>query len=63
MAKKVCRTSVALDEVQLERVQQAATRKDVSVGWVIRKALEEYLATEEQPDLFSSSGTVKRDKL
>ena len=57
MGKKVCRTSVALDQALFERVRQASKRHDVSIGWIIRKALERYLEEEEQPDLFDG-GTL-----
>ena len=53
MAKKDFRTSVALDETQHKSLQKMAKELDVSVGWVIRKALEEYIRNNnDQFDLF-----------
>ena len=53
MAKKAHRTSVALDDSQFGQLQVIARSKNVSLGWVIRQALDEYLRKEDQPDLFS----------
>ena len=53
MARKVHRTSVALDERLFGQLQVIAKSKDVSLGWVIRQALDEYLRKADQPDLFS----------
>lgn len=41
--KKVVRTSVSLDEQMFNDVSQLATENDVSVAWLVRKAISELL--------------------
>jgi metal-responsive CopG/Arc/MetJ family transcriptional regulator len=48
--KKSTRTTVSLPTVDYEELEQIARRKKVSIAWVIRDAVENYLA--QQSPLF-----------
>lgn len=41
--KKIVRTSVSLDEHMFSEVAQLAAKNDVSVAWLVRKAVAELL--------------------
>ena len=41
--KKIVRTSVSLDEQMFSEVSQLAAQNDVSVAWLVRKAVAELL--------------------
>ncbi len=41
--RKVVRTSVSLDEQMFNEVSQLAVQNDVSVAWLVRKAVAELL--------------------
>lgn len=41
--KKIVRTSVSLDEQMFIEVSQLAVQNDVSVAWMVRKAIAELL--------------------
>jgi len=41
--KKIVRTSVSLDEHMFNEVAQLAAQNDVSVAWLVRKAVAELL--------------------
>jgi Ribbon-helix-helix protein, copG family len=44
MAKKTNMVHVAIDEKTKANISREARAKKVSVGWVIREAIEKYLA-------------------
>lgn len=51
MARKTIRTSVSLPEDQYAIVAQLAEQNDVSVAWVIRQAIHQYLESTENSQL------------
>ncbi|MGQ0665267.1 MAG: ribbon-helix-helix protein, CopG family [Pseudomonadota bacterium] len=48
-AKKEFRTTVILTEAQFRRVRELAAASDASIAWVLRQAVDRYLAANE-PD-------------
>lgn len=52
MAKKLKKTraSVGFPSDQYERLEQLAEDKKVSIGWVVREAVEQYLADNREDD-------------
>jgi hypothetical protein len=45
-SKKEFRTSVILTETQFKQVRELAREHDVSIAWVLRQAVDRYLATQ-----------------
>lgn len=43
------RLTVWIDEATLENLKKIATKQDRSVGWLIRKAAQEFAEREEKP--------------
>ena len=43
-SKKEFRTSVILTETQFKQVRELAREHDVSIAWVLRQAVDRYLA-------------------
>jgi predicted transcriptional regulator len=48
-AKKEFRTTVILTEAQVRRIRELAAANDASVAWVLRQAVDRYLAAKS-PD-------------
>ena len=47
--RKEFRTSVILTEVQFKQVREIAQANDVSIAWVLRRAVDRYLETQGTP--------------
>ncbi|MCB1467021.1 MAG: ribbon-helix-helix protein, CopG family [Rhizobiaceae bacterium] len=45
-SKKEFRTSVILTETQFKQVRELAREHDVSIAWVLRQAVDRYLAIQ-----------------
>lgn len=50
---KSARTTISLPPEQLEQLQTLADRHGLSLAWVIRQAINEFLARVEQPADFN----------
>ncbi|WP_350447384.1 CopG family transcriptional regulator [Pseudomonas solani] len=50
---KSARTTISLPPEQLEQLQVLADRHGLSLAWVIRQAINEFLARVEQPADFN----------
>jgi len=48
-SRKESRTSVILTEDQFKQVREIARANDVSVAWVLRRAVDDYLETQGAP--------------
>jgi predicted DNA-binding ribbon-helix-helix protein len=55
IAEKTVRLSVSLDKTDYDALQQVAGTNDVSVAWLVRKAVERFLQSNPQGDLFRSA--------
>lgn len=65
--KKIVRTSVSLDEHMFNEVVQLAAQNDVSVAWLVRKAVAELLERRRdelgpQLPLLTSGATARGTK-
>jgi len=65
--KKIVRTSVSLDEHMFNEVAQLAAQNDVSVAWLVRKAVAELLGRRRdelgpQLPLLTSGATARGTK-
>lgn len=65
--KKIVRTSVSLDEHMFNEVAQLAAQHDVSVAWLVRKAVAELLERRRdelgpQLPLLTSGATARGTK-
>ena len=49
--KRTVRTSVILSDIQYAQVASLAAKNDVSVAWVIRQAVQDYLVRSESKQL------------
>lgn len=47
-AKKEFRTTVILTEVQFRRIRELAAANDASIAWVLRQAVDRYLAANDR---------------
>lgn len=56
---KSARTTISLPPEQLEQLQALADRHDLSLAWVIRQAINEFLARVDQPADFNPLATRK----
>ena len=54
LADKIARLSVSLDQADYESLQRLADQNDVSIAWLVRKAVERLLESNPQRDLFRS---------
>ncbi len=50
LSKKVVRISVSLDHRVFDEVNRLVKKYDVSVAWMVRKAVTELLARQEQAE-------------
>lgn len=50
-ARRSVRTSVILSEGQYARLSEVANRNDISVAWIIRQAVQQYLDRAEGEQL------------
>jgi predicted transcriptional regulator len=50
--------TLRIEQQASDRLQRLAAARDLSVGWLVRRAVEEYLAREEK----TKSQEGKRDK-
>jgi predicted DNA-binding ribbon-helix-helix protein len=52
--RKEFRTSVILTEAQFKQVREIAQANDVSIAWVLRRAVDDYLEKQgpPSPELF-----------
>ena len=48
--KKVARITVSLKPMEHDALARLAEKRDVSLSWVVRKAVEEYLAINLEQD-------------
>ncbi|WP_237045782.1 CopG family transcriptional regulator [Pseudomonas alcaligenes] len=56
---KSARTTISLPPEQLEQLQALADRHGLSLAWVIRQAINEFLARVDQPADFNPLATRK----
>ena len=49
------RTNIYLPEEQIKRLKKIATKKDVSVSELVRRAIENFLEEQEKKGLFNSA--------
>ncbi|MCG7374485.1 ribbon-helix-helix domain-containing protein [Pseudomonas luteola] len=56
---KSARTTISLAPEQLEQLQTLADRHGLSLAWVIRQAINEFLARVDQPADFNPLATRK----
>ncbi len=54
IAEQTVRLSVSLNKVDHDTLQRVADKNDVSVAWVVRKAVERFLDSDPQGNLFRS---------
>jgi predicted DNA-binding ribbon-helix-helix protein len=59
IAEKTSRLSVSLRESDHQALEQFAERNDVSVAWLVRKAIERFLDSDPQRDLFASTEVLE----
>jgi predicted DNA-binding protein len=50
--KRIVRASISVPEEQYAEIQRLATAKKVSTAWIVREAIDKYLA--DQHPLFAS---------
>jgi Ribbon-helix-helix protein, copG family len=55
IAEKTTRLSVSVGQSDHDALEQFAEQNDVSVSWLVRKAIERFLASDPQGDLFPST--------
>ena len=58
IAEKTVRLSVSLGKADHDALQRVAEKNDVSVAWIVRKAIERFLESSPQGDLFRSAEIV-----
>lgn len=56
---KSARTTISLPPEQLEQLQALADRHGLSLAWVIRQAINEFLARLDQPASFDPLASRK----
>lgn len=56
---KSARTTISLPPEQLEQLQALADRHGLSLAWMIRQAINEFLARVDQPADFNPLATRK----
>jgi predicted transcriptional regulator len=49
-AKKEFRTTVILTEAQVRRIRELAMANDASIAWILRQAVDRYLAANDPDD-------------
>jgi predicted DNA-binding ribbon-helix-helix protein len=54
LAEKTARLSVSLNQSDYDALDRLAGQNDVSIAWLVRKAIERLLETNPQRDLFRS---------
>jgi predicted DNA-binding ribbon-helix-helix protein len=54
LADKTARLSISLNQADYDSLQRVAEDNDVSVAWIVRKAIERFLHSNPQPELFPS---------
>lgn len=52
--QQVARFSITLSKTDYDALQKLADENDVSLAWLVRKAVERLLASDPQMDLFRS---------
>jgi hypothetical protein len=55
LAEKTTRLSVSLRKADHDSLERFAVKNDVSVAWLVRKAIERFLGSDPQGDLFPST--------
>jgi hypothetical protein len=55
IAENTTRLSVSLRKADHDALEHFAQRNDVSVAWIVRRAIERFLASDPQGDLFPST--------
>ena len=58
---KSARTTISLPQDQLDQLQALADRHGLSLAWVIRQAINEFLAKVDQPASFDPLAARKDD--
>lgn len=59
IAEKTARLSVSLNKSYYDALQEVAESNDVSVAWLVRKAIERFLESNPQADLFRSTEVME----
>jgi predicted transcriptional regulator len=54
-ADKIARLSVSLNKPHHDALKRLADENDVSIAWIVRKAIERLLDSNPQQDLFRSN--------
>lgn len=55
IAENTTRLSVSVNKSDHDALERFADKNDVSVSWLVRKAIERFLASDPQGDLFPST--------
>ena len=58
---KTVRTTVSLPAEQLERLQKMADQYDLSLAWVVRQAVSEFLERTEKQGQFHPLASFTKD--
>lgn len=59
-ARKEFRTTVILTEAQFRRIRELAVANDASIAWVLRQAVDRYLAANDPDDRDSKAARRSR---
>lgn len=60
---KAIRTTVSLPPEQLQRLQEMADQHGLSVAWIVRQAVTEFLERTEKRGVFDPLGISEKDQL
>lgn len=59
---KSARTTISLPQDQLEQLQALADRHGLSLAWVIRQAINDFLAKVDLPASFDPLAATRKDE-
>ena len=59
IAEKTTRLTVSLSKQDRDALQRFASTNDVSEAWLVRKAIERFLESDPQGELFRSTEVVE----
>lgn len=57
--EKPARLSISLSQADYANLQRVANENDISLAWVARKAIERFLESNPQADLFKGDEVMK----
>ena len=59
---KAVRTTISLMPEQLERLQKMADQHHLSIAWIVRQAIDEFLERTDKRGEFDPLATAERDQ-